>query len=129
MQWINNLPANQRFKFLEVYCKHINYKLIIFSFNRLTSTILWNKPWLYRQASVTKTQQASFYRVTELDPRAVRPFRFKIDYVNFHVHTLSFIKLACTIISFLFVWFWHENMSLDDSFWWLWIYSCTQVHT
>jgi len=27
------------------------------------------KQWLYRQASVTKTQQASFYRVTELDPR------------------------------------------------------------
>ena len=69
MQYINNLPANQIFKFLEVYCKIINYKLIILSLNRLTFTIFRNKPWLYRQASVTKTQQASFYRVTKLDPR------------------------------------------------------------
>jgi len=50
------------------------------SFNRLTSTILRNKQWLYRQASVTQTQQASFYRVTELDPRAYAVAKYITKY-------------------------------------------------
>ena len=74
-----------------IYALSKNYGVTIFK-NNISFLTIWIdatcvqkdesriKPWLYRQASVTKAQQASFYGVTELDPREQRTIEDRVDH-------------------------------------------------